>query len=64
MCLPPPPTLRGGSEGSKDDHFQNINLYKNDKVDSLYGRTLPKIRIISKISSTPRCTEISFVSGY
>ncbi len=31
---------------SKDRYFRNIKMYKNGKVDSLYGWTLPKIRIV------------------
>ncbi len=42
---------RGELGGSKDDHFRNKKMYKNGKVDSLQGRTLPKVRIILKKAS-------------
>ncbi len=41
---------RGGEEpgDSKDFHFQNIQINKNSKIDSLYDSTAPEIRNTSK----------------
>ncbi len=34
-----------------DCHFQNNKMYKNGKVDSLWGWMLPEICLMSKMSS-------------
>ncbi len=39
----------------------NNTLYWSGKVDSFYGSTLPKVRIISKNASNKSCLELNFV---
>ncbi len=36
-------------------------MYRNGKLDSLYGSTLPKIRMISKKASNKSCLELNFI---
>ncbi len=36
-------------------------MYKNGKVDSVWGPTLPKIRIASKTASSKSCLKLNFV---
>ncbi len=47
--------------GSKDILVSNIRLYWNRKIDSLLGRMLPKLRIISKNCSNKSCSELNFL---
>ncbi len=46
MSIPLPP--QGGARGSKDQYVWNLIIYRNGKLDSLWGPTLPKILIKSK----------------
>ncbi len=43
-----------GARGSKDQYVWNIIMYRNGKLDSLWGSMLPKICIISKNPSNTR----------
>ncbi len=50
---------RGTLGGSKNGHF-NIKMYKNGKIDSHYGRMVPKISIILKKDSNKKFLSIKF----
>ncbi len=39
----------------------NLIMYRNGKLGSLYGTTLPKISIISKKASNKSCLELNFI---
>ncbi len=54
-----PPWVELG--GSKDQYIWNLIMYKNGKLDSLWGSMLPKIRITSKKASNNSCSELNFV---
>ncbi len=58
ICLSPSGVELGGS---KDSHVWHIIMYINGKVDSLYGSTLSKIRVISKNASRKSCWALNFV---
>ncbi len=47
--------------GSKDSHLCQIIMYKNGKVDSVWGSTLPKIRIASKKALNKSYAKLNFV---
>ncbi len=47
--------------GTKDSHHWNIIMYKNGKVDSVWGSTLPKIRIIWENTSNKSCSELNSI---
>ncbi len=38
-------------------------MHRNGKLGSLYGSTLPKIRVISKKASNKSCLELNFVQN-
>ncbi len=50
-----------GARGLRRFHFQNMKMYQNGKVDSLWGSTLPKIRITSKNALNKSCSQLNFV---
>ncbi len=58
ICLSPP---RVEPAVSKDQYIWNLIMYKNGKLDSLWGSTMPKICISSKKASNKSCSELNFV---
>ncbi len=48
-------------EGLKDFHICKIITYKNEKVDTVWGSTLPKIGIASKKALNESCSKLNFV---
>ncbi len=58
ICLPSPAVELGGSE---DWFVSNIILYRNGKVNSLSGSTLPKIHIIWENASNKSCRALNSV---
>ncbi len=50
-----------GGQASKDQYFQNLIMYRNGKLDSLWGSMLPKICITSKKGLNKSCSELNFV---
>ncbi len=57
MCISP----TSGGWASKDQYVQNLIMYRNVKLDSLWGSMLPKIRITSKKGLNKSCSELNFV---
>ncbi len=45
----------------EDSHLSNIIMYKNGQVESVWGLTLPKIRIASKKVWNISCSALNFV---
>ncbi len=52
---------QSGARGSKNCHLLKFVMFKNKKVDSLWGWTLPKMCIISKIDSNKSCWALNSV---
>ncbi len=57
ICLSPPRVQLGGP---KDQYVWNLLMYRNGKLDSLWGSTLPKIRIFWKKASNKSCSKSNF----
>ncbi len=57
ICLSPP---RVELEGSKDQYVWNLIMYRNGKLDSLWGSTLPKIHFLWKKASDKSCSKSNF----
>ncbi len=56
ICLSPPRVEIGGS---KDQYVWNLIMF-NGKLDSLWGSTLPKIRMFWKKASNKSCSQSNF----
>ncbi len=50
-----------GARDSKDSHLWKIIMYKNGKVDSVWGSMPPKTRITSKIALNKSCSKLNFI---
>ncbi len=54
-------SFRGELGASKDWHFRNMTMFQIGKVNSLQGRMLPKVRLISNIFKKESCCTFNFV---
>ncbi len=57
--MPISPT--SGVWGYKDQYVWNLIMYRNGKLDPLWGSMLPKIRILQKKGSDKSSSESNFV---